>query len=138
MGDRETESMRRRLSSAQASACENAKHPQCVCRCGGALHGARHHMLLGPTRAALDELPADLNRTQRRVYAYVLMSAWKYAAKVMSGPRVNGLKCWQEDSFLLGHYYGAARLLTDIWHLPNLAMLIQGQGDEALPRPENV
>jgi hypothetical protein len=122
--------MRRRLSKAQAAACENAKRPQCVCRCGGALHGAGHHFLLGPTRAALDELPADLNRTQRRVYAYVLMSAWKYAAKVAAGPRVNGLKCWQEDSFFLGHYSSGAQLLTRTWRLPIPMTLIQEQGLE--------
>lgn len=30
----------RALSLRAASECENARHPQCKCRCGGALHGA--------------------------------------------------------------------------------------------------
>jgi hypothetical protein len=32
----------RKLSSAQAAACESAIHPRCTCRCGGALHGVAH------------------------------------------------------------------------------------------------
>src|SRR3989442_13908666 len=36
----------KRLTTAQASACENAKHPGCRCRCGGAFHGASHALLL--------------------------------------------------------------------------------------------
>ena len=30
----------RALTERAASACENAKHSRCRCRCGGALHGA--------------------------------------------------------------------------------------------------
>lgn len=29
----------RRISYYQANRCENAEHPRCRCRCGGALHG---------------------------------------------------------------------------------------------------
>ena len=33
---------KRALSNAQASACENARHPKCRCRCGGVLHSRGH------------------------------------------------------------------------------------------------
>jgi len=33
-------SRRRALSLRAAAECENARHPQCKCRCGGAFHGA--------------------------------------------------------------------------------------------------
>lgn len=33
----------RALSERQAASCENAKHPRCRCRCGGALHGRTRH-----------------------------------------------------------------------------------------------
>lgn len=31
----------RKLSAKQASACENAIHDRCRCRCSGTLHGAK-------------------------------------------------------------------------------------------------
>lgn len=31
----------RRLSASQAQSCEQAKHPTCRCRCGGAAHGTK-------------------------------------------------------------------------------------------------
>jgi hypothetical protein len=38
--------MKRPISEAtlrfQAMRCETAKHKRCKCRCGGAMHGARH------------------------------------------------------------------------------------------------
>ena len=68
----------RDLSFAQAASCENAKHPRCKCRCGGAAHGARRagqepqedwvevkdpehpeETLLVPPRNFFEELPAD-------------------------------------------------------------------------------
>ena len=42
----------RQLTERQAQACENAQHPRCRCRCGGALHGAAR---VGNLR----ELPRD-------------------------------------------------------------------------------
>lgn len=36
----------RPLTAKQAAACEDAKHPRCRCRCGGAFHGAGHRGLL--------------------------------------------------------------------------------------------
>ncbi len=44
---------KRGLSNRQASACENAKHPRCKCRCGGRLHGAAHGLLQQNERAIL-------------------------------------------------------------------------------------
>ncbi len=44
---------KRGLSNRQASACENAKHPRCKCRCGGRLHGAGHGLLQQNERAVL-------------------------------------------------------------------------------------
>jgi hypothetical protein len=41
----------RPLSYFAASTCENATHPRCRCRCGGALHGAR--------RGPVERLPPD-------------------------------------------------------------------------------
>lgn len=38
----------RPLSFRQAQTCETAREPKCVCRCGGALHGA--------ARASMDQL----------------------------------------------------------------------------------
>jgi hypothetical protein len=32
----------RGLFERNATACENATHPHCVCACGGALHGSAH------------------------------------------------------------------------------------------------
>jgi len=37
---------RRALSFAQAQRCEDALHPRCRCRCGGALHGAKRGSVL--------------------------------------------------------------------------------------------
>jgi len=39
------------LTARQAAACENAKHPQCTCRCGGKAHGAQ--------RGSVRDLPRD-------------------------------------------------------------------------------
>ena len=49
---------KRALSEAQAKRCEEATHPRCRCRCGGAAHGAKR---LGedPERAAFEQLPED-------------------------------------------------------------------------------
>lgn len=56
----------RALSLAQAQACENAVHPHCDCRCGGAAHGKGRAKLGGVTipekeipRAFFEELPPD-------------------------------------------------------------------------------
>ena len=53
---------KRRLSSRHAKACEEAKSPRCVCRCGGALHGRSHEsyrfyegLLLGYRKKAGEE-----------------------------------------------------------------------------------
>lgn len=47
------------LSTKQAQACENALHPRCRCRCGGALHGARRAGREIPNRAWFESLPPD-------------------------------------------------------------------------------
>src|SRR3972149_1692039 len=50
----------RPLSEAQARACENAQHPKCKCRCGGALHGAFRAGSTGlPDRAWFTSLPKE-------------------------------------------------------------------------------
>ncbi len=41
---------KRALSLRQAQNCENALHPTCKCRCGGALHGAKRGGDNPPTR----------------------------------------------------------------------------------------
>ena len=46
---------KRALSKAQAVACENAKHPKCRCRCGGALHGKGHSAYQAQEREILDQ-----------------------------------------------------------------------------------
>lgn len=32
----------RAIFERNVDACESAKHPKCVCPCGGALHGSKH------------------------------------------------------------------------------------------------
>ena len=49
--------MKRPLSSAQAVACETAKHPRCRCRCGGTFHGAGHESLLADESRVGDQGP---------------------------------------------------------------------------------
>jgi hypothetical protein len=61
----------RALSGRQAARCEEAETPRCVCRCGGAYHGARRAPARGSSLqdihepdtdevvAWLRELPAD-------------------------------------------------------------------------------
>jgi len=54
---------RRALSNAQAAACENAKHPRCTCRCGGALHGKGHAVYQAVERDYLAQ-QKEINRDQ--------------------------------------------------------------------------
>lgn len=50
--------MKRALSLSQAATCENAKHPNCRCRCGGAFHGIARIIDM-TDRAAFEALPED-------------------------------------------------------------------------------
>lgn len=34
--------MNEALFRRNVEACENARHPECVCHCGGAMHGKKH------------------------------------------------------------------------------------------------
>ncbi len=43
------------LTSGQARACENATGPECVCRCGGWLHGI-YAMGMPPSLAVLEDV----------------------------------------------------------------------------------
>lgn len=48
----------RALSERQARNCEEARHPVCRCRCGGALHGAKRGGTK-PDRSYYEQLPDD-------------------------------------------------------------------------------
>ena len=50
-----TKTYKRALSNTQAANCENAKHPRCRCRCGGALHGKGHAEYQVQEREILDQ-----------------------------------------------------------------------------------
>lgn len=50
----------RALSLRQAQRCENAVHPKCRCRCGGAFHGSARVKAGGlDERQAFEQLPED-------------------------------------------------------------------------------
>jgi len=54
----------RALSERQASTCEQAKHPRCACRCGGALHGAAR--TVAPKELPLDDPHCALTARERQ------------------------------------------------------------------------
>lgn len=47
------------LSVSQANRCENAEHPNCRCRCGGAFHGGKRVNAADGGRQVFEELPED-------------------------------------------------------------------------------
>lgn len=49
----------RALSLAQARACENAVHPHCDCRCGGAAHGKGRARTDSGEQIPEDQIPRD-------------------------------------------------------------------------------
>jgi len=48
----------KRLTEGQARRCENAEHPRCRCRCGGALHG-KGRLSADAPRELFEQLPDD-------------------------------------------------------------------------------
>jgi hypothetical protein len=76
----------RKLTESQAKACEEAKHPRCVCRCGGLFHGQSHKRLLSieretglPWDVAQHQLvlPFDELRDDDETSVLPLESAWE-------------------------------------------------------------
>jgi hypothetical protein len=77
------------LSPRQADRCESANEPKCVCRCGGALHGANRgqgRAFLGalsetdPHYTPTEERKAEIKAEERRQHAEAM--ARRYAVRL--------------------------------------------------------